>query len=88
MLQPSFCRAIALIKSHEQDKELATAVFTSLINPAYEQLKQKDTRADTLAMLRLEANGLQLLESSPLQSPISEELMEMSALSADRNRVV
>ncbi|MFH7027425.1 MAG: hypothetical protein ACHBN1_18985 [Heteroscytonema crispum UTEX LB 1556] len=34
-------------------------------------------------MLRLEANGLQLLESSLLQSPISEELMEMSALSAD-----
>lgn len=57
------------IKSDDQDSELAQAVFTNLINPAYEQLKQTKKRLDVLQILRSEAKHLD--RQKVLTSPIS-----------------
>lgn len=69
-------------KSCNPDKELATAIFSHLINPAYEQLKHRDKRLMAIAMLRSLAKGS---EQKPLssQSAIAQKIMEMSTPQAE-----
>lgn len=40
-------------KRDNAEQELAKAIFTCLINPAYEQLKRTQKRAEKMLMLRL-----------------------------------
>ncbi|BBD67791.1 heat shock protein DnaJ domain-containing protein [Nostoc commune NIES-4072] len=67
-------------KSSKPDQELATAIFSHLINPAYEQLKHQEKRLMAIAMLRSFA-----LEQKPLssQSAIAEKILEMSTPQAE-----
>ena len=69
-------------KSCNADKELATAIFSHLINPAYEQLKHQQKRLMAIAMLRSQARDL---EQKPLssQSAIAQKIMEMSPPQAE-----
>ncbi|WP_375509972.1 DnaJ domain-containing protein [uncultured Nostoc sp.] len=69
-------------KSCNPDQELATAIFSHLINPAYEQLKHQQKRLMAIAILRSQARDL---EQKPLssQSAIAEKIMEMSTPQAE-----
>lgn len=69
-------------KSCNPNPELATAIFSHLINPAYEQLKHQQKRLIAIAMLRSLAFAL---EQKPLssQSAIAQEIMEMSTPQAE-----
>ncbi len=69
-------------KSFNPEQELATAIFSHLINPAYEQLKHRHKRLIAIATLRSEAR---VLPPQPLcvQSAIAEEIMEMPAPQAE-----
>jgi tetratricopeptide (TPR) repeat protein len=69
-------------KSSNPEQELATAIFSHLINPAYEQLKYRDKRLIAIAMLRSDARVLQQ-QALSVQSAIAEEIMEMSAPQAE-----
>ncbi|MEH2236550.1 DnaJ domain-containing protein [Nostoc sp.] len=69
-------------KSCNPDQELATAIFSHLINPAYEQLKHRHKRFIAIAMLRSNARVLQQQALSS-QSAIAQEIMEMSAPQAE-----
>ncbi|BAB74678.1 J domain-containing protein [Anabaena sp. FACHB-709] len=64
------------------EKELATATFTCLVNPAYEQLKNKHERQSILESLRSEAIAWKK-QSLYLQSAIAKQMMAMSAREAD-----
>lgn len=70
-------------KTHKPDQELAKAIFTSLINPAYEQLKQTKQRLSVMAVLRLEARELEQRKSSSFRESIATQLMPMSAQEAE-----
>jgi curved DNA-binding protein CbpA len=80
------------LKNNHQSPELAQAVFTNLINPAYEQLKQEKKRLHTLAVLRAEARNLnkQTILASPItaakdmiQKPVQEiELIYEQAIAS------
>ncbi|MDZ8224577.1 DnaJ domain-containing protein [Nostoc sp. ChiVER01] len=63
-------------KNCNPDQELATAIFSHLINPAYEQLKHPQKRLMAIAMLRSLAFAS---EQKPLssQSAIAQKIMEM-----------
>ncbi|MGF1933272.1 MAG: DnaJ domain-containing protein [Nostoc sp. ChiQUE02] len=65
-------------KSCNPDQELATAIFSHLINPAYEQLKHRHKRLIAIAMLRSDARVLQQ-QALSVQSAIAQEIIEMSA---------
>jgi curved DNA-binding protein CbpA len=65
-------------KSSNPEQELATAIFSRLINPAYEQLKHRHKRLIAIAMLRSDARVLKQ-QALCVQSAIAEEIMEMSA---------
>ena len=69
-------------KNCNPDSELATAIFSRLINPAYEQLKHPQKRLMAIAMLRSLAKAL---EQKPLssQNAIAEKIMEMSTPQAE-----
>jgi tetratricopeptide (TPR) repeat protein len=69
-------------KSCNSDQELATAIFSHLINPAYAQLKNRQKRLIAIAMLRSNAR---VLEQKPLssQSAIAQEMMEMATPEAE-----
>jgi len=69
-------------KNCNPDQELATAIFSHLINPAYEQLKHRQKRLIAIAMLRSDAR---VSEQKPLssQSAIAQEIMEMSTPQAE-----
>ncbi|MEH2391206.1 MAG: DnaJ domain-containing protein [Nostoc sp.] len=69
-------------KSSNPDQELATAIFSRLINPAYEQLKHPQKRFIAIAMLRSDArvSKQQALSS---QSAIAQEIIEMSPPQAE-----
>ncbi|MEH2117579.1 J domain-containing protein [Nostoc sp.] len=69
-------------KSSNPDQELATAIFSRLINPAYEHLKHRHKRLIAIAMLRSDARALQQQALSS-QSAIAEEIMEMSPPQAE-----
>ncbi|MEA5566406.1 MULTISPECIES: J domain-containing protein [unclassified Anabaena] len=59
------------------DQELATAIFTRLINPAYDELKHLRKRADIITTLRLEAITWGKSAVS-VQNPLIEQLKGMS----------
>ncbi|MEH2304972.1 J domain-containing protein [Nostoc sp.] len=69
-------------KNCNPDQKLATAIFSHLINPAYQQLKHRQKRLIAIAMLRSDAR---VLEQKPLssQSAIAQEIMEMSTPEAE-----
>jgi tetratricopeptide (TPR) repeat protein len=69
-------------KSSNPEQELATAIFSHLINPAYEQLKHRHKRLIAIAMLRSDARVLQQ-QALSVQSAIAEEIMEMPAPQAE-----
>ena len=69
-------------KSCNPDQELATAILSHLINPAYEQLKHRDKHFIAIAMLRSQARDLQQQALSS-QSAIAQEIMEMSTPQAE-----
>ncbi|MEH2465578.1 J domain-containing protein [Nostoc sp.] len=69
-------------KSSNPDQELATAIFSHLINPAYEQLKHRHKRFIAIAILRSDARALQQQALSS-QSAIAEKIMEMSSPQAE-----
>lgn len=68
-------------KSCNPDPELATAIFSRLINPAYEQLKHQQKRLIAVATLRSDA----ILEQQALssQSATAQKIMEMSPPQAE-----
>lgn len=65
-------------KNCNLEPELATAIFSHLINPAYEHLKHPHKRLIAITMLRSQAQVLQQQAFSS-QSAIAQEIMEMSA---------
>ncbi|QHG17718.1 DnaJ domain-containing protein [Nostoc sp. ATCC 53789] len=69
-------------KNCNPDQKLATAIFSHLINPAYQQLKHRQKRLIAIAMLRSDAR---VLEQKPLssQSAIAQEIMKMSTPEAE-----
>jgi curved DNA-binding protein CbpA len=64
------------------DQKLATAIFTRLINPAYEDLKYLQKRSDIIAKLRLEAITWGKNAVS-MQNPLIKQLQGMSIKEAD-----
>jgi curved DNA-binding protein CbpA len=68
-------------KSCNADPELATAIFSRLINPAYEKLKHRQKRLIAVATLRSDAISKQQALSS--QSAIAQKIMEMSPPQAE-----
>ncbi|MBD2729253.1 DnaJ domain-containing protein [Nostoc sp. FACHB-892] len=68
-------------KSCNSDPELATAIFSRLINPAYEQLKHRQKRLIAVATLRSDAISEQQALSS--QSATAQKIMEMSPPQAE-----
>ncbi|MEH1828022.1 MAG: DnaJ domain-containing protein [Nostoc sp.] len=64
-------------KSCNPDQELATAILSYLINPAYEQLKHRHKRLIAIAMLRSDARVLQQ-QALCAQNTIAEEIRKMS----------
>jgi curved DNA-binding protein CbpA len=73
----------SFLRSHEADKELATSVFTYLIEPAYKLLKHPNSRNEMIAKLRLDAIFLQLLKDASLQTALAQELIQMPASEVD-----
>jgi len=68
--------------SDNLEKKLAIEIFTRLINPAYEKLKQKQQRHHILELLR--AEGLaRKKQAKAVQNSVAEELMAMSAREAE-----
>lgn len=65
-------------QSGDADQKLAIAIFTCLINPAYEQVKHIQKRAETIATLRLEAKTWQPKAESR-QNSVMEKLLKASA---------
>jgi len=71
------------INKKEPDQELAQVVFTRLINPAYEQLKQTKKRLNTIALLRSEAKVLYQQKAIDIQTSIIQSISTMSAGEAE-----
>lgn len=71
------------ILHNQPEQELAQTIFTKLINPAYEQLKQARKRLETIALLRSEANILDSQKTAGLQISIIQALATMSAKEAE-----
>jgi tetratricopeptide (TPR) repeat protein len=69
-------------KNSNSDQQLATAIFSHLINPAYEQLKHRQNRLVAIAMLRSDPRVLEQKTLSS-QSAIAQEIMEMSTPQAE-----
>ncbi|MEH2420242.1 MAG: DnaJ domain-containing protein [Nostoc sp.] len=64
-------------KNGNPDEKLATAIFSHLINPAYEQLKHRDKRFLAIAMLQSDTRVLQQQALSS-ESAIAEKIIKMS----------
>ncbi|MTJ14443.1 molecular chaperone DnaJ [Anabaena sp. UHCC 0187] len=71
------------INNNKPDQELASAVFTQLINPAYEQLKHTKKRLNTIAILRSEAKILDSYKAVGIQVSIIQVIATMSAQEAE-----
>ena len=69
--------------NNKPDSELARAVFTQLINPAYEQLKQTNKRLNALAILRSKSNVLDQQLCVGIQNSIIQAMATMSAKEAE-----
>lgn len=77
-LHPDNC-----INKNEPEQELAQIVFTQLINPAYEKLKQTQKRLSTIALLRSEAQILDPQTAVGTQISIIQSISTMSAGEAE-----
>jgi curved DNA-binding protein CbpA len=64
------------------DQNLATAVFTRLINPAYDELKHIQRRANVMTALRLEAITWGQ-KAAAVKNPVVKKLMAMSVREAE-----
>ncbi len=71
------------INKNEPEQELAQIVFTQLINPAYEKLKQTKKRLNTIALLRSEAKVLDPQTAVGIQISIIQSISTMSAGEAE-----
>ncbi|MEI6445531.1 MAG: DnaJ domain-containing protein [Nostocales cyanobacterium ELA583] len=71
------------INKNEPDQELAQAIFTQLINPAYEKLKQTQKRLNTIALLRSESKVLDTQTAVGIQISIIQSISTMSAGEAE-----
>lgn len=66
------------INNNQPDQELARAVFTQLINPAHEQLKQAKKRLSAIETLRFKAKSLEQQQAIGLQMSIIQVMKTMS----------
>ncbi|MTJ50007.1 J domain-containing protein [Dolichospermum sp. UHCC 0259] len=66
------------VSRNEPDQELAQVVFTQLINPAYEKLKQTKKRLNTIELLRSEARFLDPQKPSSIPISIIQSISTMS----------
>jgi curved DNA-binding protein CbpA len=71
------------INKNEPEQELAQIVFTQLINPAYEKLKQTQKRLNTIALMRSEAKVLDQQAAVGIQISIIQSISTMSAGEAE-----
>jgi curved DNA-binding protein CbpA len=71
------------INKNEPEQELAQIVFTQLINPAYEKLKQTKKRLNTIALLRSEAKVLDPQTAVGIQISIIQSISTMSTGEAE-----
>jgi DnaJ domain len=62
----------------ENHDELANQIFSRLVNPAYQQLKQEKARVDIIAMLRFRARRLGRQPLMP-QSAIARRMLQIPA---------
>ncbi|MDZ8024703.1 MAG: DnaJ domain-containing protein [Nostoc sp. ChiQUE01a] len=69
-------------KSSNRDQELATAIFSHLINPAYEQLKNQHKRFSAIGMLLLQARVLKQQALSS-ETALVQEIREMTTPQAE-----
>jgi curved DNA-binding protein CbpA len=69
--------------NHSPEHQQVQAIFTRLINPAYEQIKNSKNRHRTIEVLRSEASSSNLWEDDNIQTPIAREMMELSTLEAE-----
>ncbi len=70
-------------RNNRPDNRLAQTIFTSSINPAYQQVKKFKHKKLTIETLRTQANNGNLREESSIQTSVAREMMELSALEAD-----
>lgn len=63
--------------------QLATAVFTRLINPAQEKLKHHESRADIVAMLRSRSRRWENTPENAPHSELGQQLMQIAAKDTD-----
>jgi len=71
------------INKNEPDQELAQAVFTQLINPAYQQLKQTKKRLNTIELLRSQAKVLNQSNAGGVGTSIIQSISKMSTGEAE-----
>ena len=71
------------INKNEPEQELAQIVFTQLINPAHEKIKQTKKRLSTIALLRSEAQILDPQTAVSTQISIIQSISTMSAGEAE-----
>jgi tetratricopeptide (TPR) repeat protein len=71
------------IKHNQPDQELAQAVFTQLINPAYEQLNQTKKRLNVIMLLRSEAEVLDPQKVRAIKVSTIQAISTMSAEEAE-----
>ncbi|MEB3177980.1 MAG: DnaJ domain-containing protein [Nostocaceae cyanobacterium] len=62
--------------SNNSDRELATALFTRVLNPAYEKLKQQNNRAEIMAMLRFQARRIPMEKFQTSQNQSVQQLLQ------------
>ncbi|MDJ0616319.1 MAG: DnaJ domain-containing protein [Calothrix sp. MO_192.B10] len=65
------------------DHKLAQAIFTRLINPAYEQIKSIKNRRNTIEIIRTQVEAGNLWKGHTIKTPIAREMIELSSLEAD-----
>ncbi|HLP87296.1 MAG TPA: DnaJ domain-containing protein [Nostocaceae cyanobacterium] len=70
-------------KNHHQNQQLAAAILTNLVNPAYQKLKQTAKRSDTLAILRTHITNLDNQKVLSLSMANIGEILTKTALEAE-----
>jgi curved DNA-binding protein CbpA len=71
------------INNNNPDRELAEIVFTQLINPAYEQLKQRKKRSSVIALLRSGTKALDQQKAVAAKMSIIQTMSTMTAQEAE-----
>ncbi|MDJ0795624.1 MAG: DnaJ domain-containing protein [Calothrix sp. MO_167.B12] len=70
-------------RNNSPDHKLAQAIFTRLINPAYEQIKSIKNRRHAIEILKTQVELGNLWKGHTIKTPIAREMIELSALEAD-----